>query len=203
MKADELRADLLSITGHKFYGPKGVGALYVRKGIRLVSLMHGGEQEKRRRARTENVLAVVGLGKAAGLAGQETDKEAERLTELRDRLFKGLEEEIDHIRLNRHPIKRLLTNVNISVDFVEWESMFLNLDLDGICGSIGSACSSASLQQSYVLLALGLSLEQAHGSLKFTFGHENTEADVEPALEVLPRIVAKLRAMSALLKSTK
>ncbi len=200
VNVDKLNVDLLSISGHKFYGPKGVGALYVRKGTKLVSFMHGGGQERRRRAGTENVPAIVGLGKAAALAAQEVGKEAERLARLRDKLIKGLMERIDHIRLNGHPTKRLPNNVNVSVDFVEGESMLLNLDLEGICASTGSACSSASLEPSHVLLALGLSPEQAHGSLRFTAGRENTEADVERVLDVLPGIVAKLRAMSPLLR---
>jgi cysteine desulfurase len=203
VNVDELKVDLLSISGHKFYGPKGVGALYVRKGTKLVPLMHGGEHEKRRRAGTENVPGIVGLGKAAELAGQEIGKEAERLARLRDKLIKGLAEKIDRVRLNGHRTRRLPNNVNVSLDFVEGESMLLNLDLEGICASTGSACSSASLEPSHVLMALGLSPEQAHGSLRFTFGRENTEADVERVLEVLPGIVAKLRAMSPLLKSQK
>ena len=201
VNVDELRVDLLSISGHKFYGPKGVGALYVRKGTKLVSLMHGGEHEKRRRAGTENVPGIVGLGKAAELAGQEIGKEAERLARLRDHLVGGLVEKIDHIRFNGHPTRRLPNNVNVSVDFVEGESMLLNLDLEGICASTGSACSSANLEPSHVLLALGLAPEQAHGSLRFTFGRENTEADAVRVLEVLPGIVARLRAMSPLLKT--
>ena len=203
VNVDELKVDLLAISAHKFYGPKGVGALYVRKGTRLVSLLHGGEQEKRRRAGTENVPAIVGLGKAVELAGQEMGKEAERLAYLRDKLIKGLGEKIDHIRLNGHPTRRLPNNVNVSVDFVEGESMLLSLDLEGICASTGSACSSASLEPSHVLLALGLPPEQAHGSLRFTLGRENTEADVERVLEVLPGIVARLGAMSPLLKTQK
>jgi len=139
VNVDELGADLLSISAHKFYGPKGVGALYIRKGTRLVPFMHGGEQEKRRRAGTENVPAIMGLGKAVELARQEMSKEAERLTYLREQLIKGLMERIDHIRLNGHPLKRLPNNVNASVDFVEGESMLLNLDLEGICASTGSA----------------------------------------------------------------
>ncbi|MCJ7790958.1 MAG: cysteine desulfurase NifS [Dehalococcoidia bacterium] len=203
VNVDELKVDLLAISAHKFYGPKGVGALYARKGTKLVSLMHGGEQEKRRRAGTENVPAIVGLGKAVELAGQEMGKEAERLAYLRDKLIKGLVEKIDHIRLNGHPTRRLPNNVNVSVDFVEGESMLLHLDLGGICASTGSACSSASLEPSHVLLALGIPPEQAHGSLRFTLGRENTEADVERVLEVLPGIVARLRAMSPLLKTQK
>jgi cysteine desulfurase len=203
VNVDELKVDLLSISGHKFYGPKGVGALYVRKGTKLVPLMQGGEQEKRRRASTENVPAIVGLGKAVELAAQEMSKEAERLAYLRDKLIEGLVKKIDHIGLNGHPTTRLPNNVNVSVDFVEGESMLLNLDLEGICASTGSACSSASLEPSHVLLALGLSPEQAHGSLRFTLGRENSEADIERVLEVLPGIVTKLRAMSPLLKSQK
>jgi len=203
VNVDKLKVDLLAISAHKLYGPKGIGVLYVRKGTKLVSLMHGGEQEKRRRAGTENVPAIVGLGKAVELAGQEMGKEAERLAYLRDKLIKGLEEKIDHIRLNGHPTRRLPNNVNVSVDFVEGESMILNLDLEGICASTGSACSSAILEPSHVLLALGLPAEQAHGSLRFTLGRENTEADVERVLEVLPGIAAKLRAMSPLLKTQK
>ncbi|MDH4067630.1 MAG: cysteine desulfurase NifS [Dehalococcoidia bacterium] len=201
VNVDKLGVDLLSISAHKLYGPKGVGALYVRKGTKLVSLVHGGEQEKRRRAGTENVPCIVGLGRAMELGGQEMGKEAKRLAHLRDRLIEGVVEKIDRVRLNGHPTRRLPNNVNISVDFVEGESMILNLDLEGICASTGSACSSASLEPSHVLLALGLSPEEAHGSLRFTLGRESTEADTERVLEVLPGIVAKLRAMSPLLKT--
>jgi cysteine desulfurase len=201
VSVDGLRVDLLSISGHKLYGPKGVGALYVRKGTKLVPLMHGGEHEKRRRAGTENVPGIVGLGKAAELAGQEMGKETERLAHLRDKLIKGLEKKVDHIRLNGHPTRRLPNNVNVSVGFVEGESMILNLDLEGICASTGSACSSSNLEPSHVLLALGVPTEQAHCSLRFTLGRENTEADIERVLSVLPGIVTKLRAMSPLLKS--
>ena len=203
VNVDELKVDLLSISAHKLYGPKGVGALYVRKGTRLVPLIQGGGQENRRRAGTENVPAIVGLGKAIELAGQTMNRETEWLSYLRDKLIEGLVERIDNIRLNGHPRKRLPNNVNVSVDFVEGESILLNLDLEGICASTGSACSSSSLEPSHVLLALGLSPEQAHGSLRFTFGRENTEEDMERVLEVLPGIVAKLRAMSPLLKTQK
>ena len=203
VNVDELGVDLLSISAHKLYGPKGVGALYIKKGTKLVPFMHGGEQERRRRASTENVPAIVGFGKAAELALQEMGGEAKQLTYLRDKLIKGLLEQIDHICLNGHPTKRLPNNVNVSVEFVEGESMLLNLDLEGICASTGSACSSSSLKPSYVLLALGLPPEQCHGSLRFTLGRETTEDDIERVLEVLPRIVAKLRAMSPLLKSRK
>ncbi|TET17504.1 MAG: cysteine desulfurase NifS [Dehalococcoidia bacterium] len=198
---NELEVDLLSISAHKLYGPKGVGALYIRKGTKLIPFMHGGEQERRRRASTENVPGIVGFGRAVELAQQEMSEEAERLTYLRDQLIKGLLERIDHIRLNGHPQKRLPNNVNVSVDYVEGESMVLNLDLEGICASTGSACSSSSLEASHVLLAIGLSHEQAHGSLRFTLGKWTSEEDIGRVLEVLPQIVAKLRAMSPLLKS--
>jgi len=203
VNVDKLKVDLLAISAHKFYGPKGVGALYVRKGTELVSFIHGGGQEKGRRASTENVPAIVGLGKAVELAGQEMGKEAERQAYLRDRLIKGLVEKIDHIRVNGHPTERLPNNVNLSVDFVEGESLLLSLDLEGICASTGSACGLASPEPSHVLLALGIPPEQAHGSLRFTLGRENVEADVERVLEVLPGIVARLRAMSPLLKTKK
>ena len=198
-----LGVDLLSMSAHKLYGPKGVGALYIRKGTKLVSFMHGGEQERRRRASTENVPGIVGFGKAVEIARREMSGEAERLTCLRDRLTNGLLERIDHSRLNGHPVTRLPNNVNISVDFVEGESMLLNLDLEGICASTGSACSSSSLEPSHVLLAMGLSHEQAHGSLRFSLGKWTTEEEIERVLDVLPRIVAKLRAMSPLLKSSR
>jgi len=198
---DELGVDLLSISAHKFYGPKGVGALYVRKGTKLAPFMHGGEQEKRHRAGTENVPAIVGLSKAVELAQEVMSQETEQLTYLRDKLINGLLERIDHIHLNGHPLKRLPNNANVSVDFVEGESMLLNLDLESICVSTGSACSSSSLEPSHVLLALGLPPEQAHCSLRFTLGRGNTEEDIERVLEVLPRVVAKLRAMSPLLKT--
>jgi cysteine desulfurase len=163
--------------------------------------MHGGEQERRRRASTENVPGIVGFGKAVEVAQNEMGAEAERLTLLRDELIEALLERIDRVQLNGHPRKRLPNNVNVSVQFVEGESMLLNLDMEGIAASTGSACSSSSLEPSHVLLALGLSHEQAHGSLRFTLGRETTEEGIERVLEVLPPIVAKLRSMSPLLKS--
>ena len=198
---NELGVDLLSLSGHKVYGPKGVGALYIRKGTKLVPFIHGGEQERKRRAGTENVHGIVGFGRAAELAQQEMSEEPERLTYLRDKLIKGILERIDHTRLNGHPSRRLPNNANVSLDFVEGESVLLNLDLEGICASTGSACSSSSLEPSHVLLAMGLSHEQAHGSLRLTLGRWTTEEEIEQVLGVLPRVVAKLRAMSPLLKS--
>lgn len=198
---NELGVDLLSMSGHKLYGPKGVGALYIRKGTKLVPFVHGGEQERRRRAGTENVPGIVGFDRAAEIAQQEMSKEAEHLSYLRDKLIKGILEQIDHAHLNGHPSRRLPNNVNVSVDFVEGESMLLNLDLEGICTSTGSACSSSSLEPSHVLLAMGFSHEKAHGSLRLTLGKWTTEEEIERVLDILPRIVAKLRAMSPLLKS--
>lgn len=198
INVDELNVDLLSISSHKLYGPKGVGALYVRKGTRMVSFMHGGEQERRRRASTENVPAIVGFGKAVEIAKNLMGEEEKRLTGLRDRLIKAIFERIKHVQLNGHPTKRLPNNVNISIEFVEGESMLLNLDMEGVAASTGSACSSSSMEASHVLLALGLSHELAHGSLRFTLGRYTKEEDIDYVLEVLPNVVKKLRSMSPL-----
>ena len=198
---NELGVDLLSMSAHKVYGPKGVGALYIRKGVRLAPFLHGGEQERRRRAGTENVPGIVGFGKAVELTRQAISVEMERLTDLRDNLIKGLLERIDHVRLNGHPVMRLPNNVNIGVGYVEGESMCLNLDLEGICISTGSACASSSLEPSHVLLAMGLSHEQAHSSLRFSLGRWTSQEEIERVWDVLPRVVAKLRAMSPLLKT--
>ena len=197
---NELGVDLLSMSAHKLYGPKGVGALYIKKGIKLVTFMHGGGQERGRRASTENVPGIVGFGKAAELVQPELNKEMERVIGLRDKLIAGILKQIDHIHLNGHPVKRLPNNVNISVEFVEGESMCLNMDMAGICASTGSACSSASLEASHVLLATGLDPVQAHGSLRFTLGKWTTNEEIDKVLEILPRIVTKLRAMSPLVK---
>ncbi len=199
VNVNDLGVDLLAISAHKLYGPKGVGALYIRKGTKLVSFQHGGEQERRRRAGTENVAGLVGFGRAAELAEQEMGDEAIRLTGLRDKLIKGLLQ-MEYTHLNGHPTKRLPNNANISIEFIEGESMCLNLDLQGICTSTGSACSSSSLEPSHVLLAMGFPAEQAHGSLRFTLGKWTTEKEIDRVLEVLPPIVARLRAMSPLWK---
>ena len=201
VNVDELGVDLLSMSAHKFYGPKGIGALYVRKGTRLIPFMHGGGQERNRRGGTENVAGAVGLGRAAEIARQEMPEEGPGLSILRDCLIKRILEQIEDTRLNGHPQERLPNNVNVSISYVEGESMLLNLDLEGICASTGSACSSSSLEASHVLLALGLTHEEAHSSLRFTMGKGTTEEDIDRVMETLPRIVAKLRAMSPLLKS--
>jgi cysteine desulfurase len=200
VNVDELGIDLLSMSAHKLYGPKGVGFLYVRKGTRLVPFMHGGEQESGRRAGTHNVPGIVGLGKAVRIAQEEMDKEAERLTRLRNKLIKSVLENVEHARLNGHPEVRLPNNANLSISYAEGESMCLNLDREGICCSTGSACSSGTTEPSHVLLALGLEPLQAHSSLRFSLGKWTTEEEIDYLLEALPRIVTKLRAMSPLLK---
>lgn len=197
---DELKVDLVSISAHKFCGPKGVGALYIRKGTRIVPFMHGGEQEHGRRASTQNVPGIVGFGKACQLAQQEMGQEKDRLETLRDKLINGILHRIDHVHLNGHPTQRLPNNVNITLEFVEGESILLNLDLVGIAASTGSACSSSVLEASHVLLALGLPHESAHSSLRLSLGQETTEKDVDYVLEKLPQIVNKLRAISPLYK---
>jgi cysteine desulfurase len=194
----ELNVDLLSMSAHKFYGPKGVGALYVRRGIKLVPHIHGGAQEKNRRAGTENVAGIVGLAKALELAVSDFDNEIPRISALRDKLISGIEAKIDGVKLNGHRTKRLPGNVNFSFQYIEGESILLNLDLNGIAASSGSACTSGSLEPSHVLLAMGLSHEIAHGSVRFTLGHFNTDEDVNYVLHVLPGIIQKLREMSPL-----
>jgi cysteine desulfurase len=200
---NELGVDLLSMSAHKLYGTKGVGALYIRKGVKITTFMHGGGQEKGRRSGTENVPGIVGFGKAAEIARAEMEAEAGRLTILRDKLIHGILASIPDTHLNGHPAQRLPNNVNISVDYVEGEGMCLYLDFKGICISTGSACSSGSLAPSHVLMALGLKHEQAHGSLRFTLGKWTTEADIDTVLDTLPGIVTRLRAMSPLYANRK
>jgi cysteine desulfurase len=198
-----LGIDLLSLSAHKLYGPKGVGALFIRKGTKMVSFMHGGAQERGRRASTENVAGIVGLAKACTLAHDEMGKESERLIKLRDKLINRILNEIEYTRLNGHPQIRLPNNVNISFKFIEGESMCLNLDLEGICSSTGSACSSSNAEPSHVLLAINLSPQEAYGSLRFTLGRWTVEEDINRVIEVLSPIVKKLRAMSPLMKNIK
>jgi len=200
---NKLRVNLLSISAHKLYGPKGIGALYIRGGTRVSPFMHGGSQERGKRASTEDVPAIVGLGKAAEIARQEMLEEAQKLTALRDKLIEGILKGIEHTRLNGHPTKRLPNNVNVSISYVEGEAILLNLDLAGICASTGSACSSSDLEPSHILVAMGLPHLQAHGSLRFSLGKWTTEEDINRVLDVLPGIVSKLRAMSPLMKTSK
>jgi len=193
-----LNIDLLSLSAHKFYGPKGVGALYVRKGTRIERFLHGGDQEKGRRASTHNTPAIVGLGKAIELCQDKMEEEAKFQIRLRDKLIKEIPSRIPDVYLNGHPTQRLPNNVNFSIKYIEGESILLNLDMLGIAASTGSACTSTSLEPSHVLLAIGLSHEIAHGSLRLTLGRWTKEEDINYLLEHLPEIVEKLRQMSPL-----
>lgn len=195
---EAMNINLLSMSGHKFYGPKGIGALYIGKGLKIGSYIHGGAQERKRRAGTENVPGIVGIGKALELAVNEMNEEIPRLAQLRNKLVNGILNTIPHARLNGHSTDRLPGNVNISFEFIEGESMLLLLDMQGIYASSGSACTSGSLDPSHVLLAIGLPHEKAHGSLRLSMGHFTTEADVDYVLEKLPPIVSRLRDMSPL-----
>ncbi|MBT1278297.1 cysteine desulfurase NifS [Thermoanaerobacter sp. CM-CNRG TB177] len=192
----KLDVDLLSLSAHKIYGPKGVGALYIKKGVKIHSFIQGGTQEKNRRAGTENVPGIVGLGEAIELITKNLDCHMNKLTFLRDKLINGILEKIPYVRLNGHPTKRLPGNVNVSFEFIDGESLILNLDMAGICASSGSACTSGSLEPSHVLLAIGLSKELARGSLRLTIGKDNTEEDIDKVLEALPQIVKRLRSIS-------
>lgn len=198
INVDDLNVDLLTISGHKIYGPKGIGALYLRRRTPFLPQQQGGGQERRRRAGTENVPGMVGLSAAVSLLeGLRADYNG-RILALRDKLIKGILSSIPNSRLNGHPTKRLANNVNVAFEFVEGESILLNLDFVGIAASSGSACTSASLEPSHVLLAMGLEPQIAHGSVRMTLGIDNTDADMDYVLQVLPPIVERLRAMSPL-----
>ena len=175
--------DLLSLSGHKINGPKGMGVLYIRRGLKIENLIHGGAQERGRRAGTENVPGIVGIAKAMELAYTDFDAKIEKMTKLRDKLINGLLNNIPYTKLNGHPTKRLANNSNIGVEYVEGESLLLLLDMNGICGSSGSACTSGSLDPSHVLLAIGIPHERAHGSIRFTLGSQNTEAEIDKVIE--------------------
>jgi len=192
----EMNVDLLSLSAHKLYGPKGVGALFVRKGVRISPLLHGGGHERGRRSGTENVPGIVGLGEAARLAAGDMEWEMNHNSGLRDRLIAGVLERIPACILTGHPVRRLPNSASFCVRYVEGESMLLNLDFEGIAASSGSACTSGSLEASHVLLAIGLPHDVAHGSLRLTVGRGNTKEEVDRFLEVFPPIVEKLRAMS-------
>ncbi|ABZ84422.1 cysteine desulfurase family protein [Heliomicrobium modesticaldum Ice1] len=194
---NDLGVDLLSLSSHKIYGPKGVGALYIRKGTKLFPLSHGGGQERKRRPGTENLPGIVGFGKAAEIMARELPEEMGRMGRLRQRLIEGLLA-IPEVQLNGHPTERIPINVNVSIKYIEGESLLLMLDMKGIAASSGSACTSGSLDPSHVLLAMGICHEVAHGSLRLTLGRDNTEEDIEYVLDVLPPIVERLRAMSPL-----
>lgn len=199
----EQNIDMLSLSAHKFYGPKGIGALYIRKGVKLFSFVHGGAQERGRRAGTENVPGIVGLGKAIELAVSKLPEQSARISGLRDKLIKEVMDKIPYSRLNGHPEKRLPGNVSFCFQYIEGEALLLNLDLKGIAASSGSACTSGSLDPSHVLLAIGLPHEIAHGSLRLSLGQANKEEDIDYVLEVLPEIVNKLRQMSPLYEKVK
>lgn len=201
VKVKDLNADFLSLSAHKFCGPKGVGALYVRKGTRIERFLHGGDQEQGRRASTYNTAGIAGLGRAIELCEERMDEEAGFQTTLRDKLIKEIPGAIPEVRLNGHPVLRLPNNVNFSIKYIEGESILLNLDMLGIAASTGSACTSSSLEPSHVLLAIGLSPEAAHGSLRITLGRWTKEEDIDCLLKCLPKIVEKLRAMSPLYDS--
>ncbi|MEM4703503.1 MAG: cysteine desulfurase family protein [Candidatus Bathyarchaeia archaeon] len=190
--------DLLTISSNDMYGPRGIGALYIKDGVRIEPLVHGGGQERGLRSGTENVAAAVGFGKAAEIAMKEIDSNSQHLIGLRDKMIKGLLEPIPYSFLNGHPTKRLPDNVSVRYSFIEGESMLLNLDMAGVSASSGSACTAKTLEPSHVLLAIGLKHEEAHGSLMFTLGNENTEEEVNYVTSLMPSIVKRLRAMSPL-----
>lgn len=194
----ELNIDMMSLTAHKIYGPKGTGALYIRKGIKLYPYIHGGMQELKRRAGTENIAGIVGFGEAIKLATENIPEKVEKITSLRDLYIEKVLEEIPYVKLNGHRTKRLCNNANFSFRFIEGEALLLSLDMKGICASSGSACTSGSLDPSHVLLAIGLPHEIAHGSLRVTFGDFNTEEEVLYVVDSLKVIVERLRNMSPL-----
>lgn len=193
-----MNIDLLSLSAHKFYGPKGIGALYVRKGIKLGAFIHGGAQERNRRAGTENVPGIIGLGKAIELATSNMEAENDRQIALRDYIIEKVLERVPYSRLNGHRTKRLPNNANFSFEFIEGESVLIMLDMKGICASSGSACTSGSLDPSHVLLAIGLPHEIAHGSLRITIGEENTYEEADCLIEAIESTVKRLREMSPL-----
>ncbi len=192
----DLNVDLLSISAHKVYGPKGIGALYIRKGVPIDSLIHGGAQERKKRASTENTPAIMGFGKAAELATQNRVKNAKHMMQLRDVLIKEVLEKIPQVRLNGHPEKRLPGNANFCFDYIEGESILLSLDILGIAGSSGSACTSGSLDPSHVLLAIGLPAGVAHGSLRLSIGKSTTIDDIHYVSDHLVEVIERLRKMS-------
>lgn len=198
IRADEMNIDMLSASGHKFNGPKGIGFLYIKNGLKLKSFIHGGQQERGRRAGTENVPGIVGIAKACEIAMTEMEERMKKETELRDYLIERILKEIPYTRLNGHSKKRLPNNVNISFQFVEGESILIMLDMAGICASSGSACTSGSVDPSHVLLAIGLPHEIAHGSLRLTIGYENTKEEMDTVVDNLKRIITNLRNMSPL-----
>lgn len=192
----ELDVDFLTLSAHKIYGPKGIGALYVKKGIPFCPLIRGGHQEQGRRAGTENTLGIIGLGKAVAMRAKEMNQEEERLLKFKQILKKGIEEKIPDIQFNGHPTDALATTLNVSFEGAEGEAILLYLDLEGIAVSTGSACASGSLDPSHVLLATGVPAERAHGSIRISMGRENTINDIDYVLDKLPKVIKKIRGMS-------
>ncbi len=199
---EELNIDLLSMSAHKIYGPKGTGALFIKKGVKITPLIHGGAQEKRRRAGTENIPSIVGFAKAIEIATADIEAHSKKLIKLRDKLMNDIRDNIDYVKLNGHPEKRLPGNVNFSFEFIEGESLLLSLDMVGISASSGSACTSGSLDPSHVLLCMGLPHEIAHGSLRLSLGDFNTEEEIDYVVKSLVPIVDRLREMSPLYEKT-
>ena len=195
---DAYHIDMLSASGHKLNGPKGIGFLYIRTGVKIRSFIHGGAQERKRRAGTENVPGIVGLGKAAQLAMATMEERAAKEKALRDYLIRRVLAEVPYTRLNGHPTDRLPNNANFAFQFIEGESLLIMLDMAGVCGSSGSACTSGSLDPSHVLLAIGLPHEIAHGSLRLTLSEETTREDINYVVGEIKRIVERLRSMSPL-----
>ena len=198
INVDDYHIDMLSASGHKLNGPKGIGFLYIRKGLKLRSFVHGGGQERKRRAGTENVPGIIGIGTATDRAMRTMKERTARETELRDYLIERILDEVPYTRLNGHPSKRLPNNTNFSFRFIEGESLLIMLDMKGICGSSGSACTSGSLDPSHVLLAIGLPHEIAHGSLRLTLSEDTTKEEIDYVVESVKEIVARLRSMSPL-----
>ena len=198
LDVDALNIDLMSVSGHKFHGPKGIGFLYIRKGVRIGAFIHGGAQERARRAGTHNTPGIVGLGTAAALAAAHMEENIEKETKLRDYLIKRVLDEIPYCRLNGHRDNRLPNNANFCFRFIEGESLLILLDQNGICASSGSACTSGSLDPSHVLLAIGLPHEIAHGSLRLTLSEETTQEEIDVTVEAIKNIVERLRDMSPL-----
>ncbi|MGQ9609944.1 MAG: cysteine desulfurase NifS [bacterium] len=198
VNVNDLGVDLMTMSAHKIYGPKGIGALYIRKGTKIEPLIRGGHHERNRRAGTENVPGIVGFGKAVEVASADMEQESKRMWELTERLKEGLFEKIEYVYENSHPTKRVPNIINLSFDYVEGESIILNLDIKGVAASTGSACTSGSLEPSHVLTALGLCASTAQGAVRFSLGRDNTIEDVDYIIDIMPEIINKLRQMSPL-----
>jgi cysteine desulfurase len=199
INVQDLGVDMLSISAHKFHGPKGSGMLYIKNGVRIENLIHGGGQERGKRAATENLAGIAGLAKGLEIAVENLDKNTAHMTKMRNKLINGLMERIDYVKLNGPAIdddRRLCNNCNISYEFVEGESILMRLNMKGVCASSGSACASGSLDPSHVLIAIGVPHEIAHGSIRFSVGEDTTEEEIDYVLDVMPKIIDGLRAMS-------